>query len=238
MGASLARVVMLALVVLPVLGCERGCLARKLGQNGAEPSAGRGGPSAGRGEPSAARTEGTREGSGVGARPGQAQPFDLSGSDCSDGLLRCIDGRVEASRTAHLPHPCGGAKRGERPACECPWEAFAPCPSGCALEGFEVIGSPSDAGAAQLCRASQPVARPILPGDAIPTEVCSTEGVACVDGIVRTCEARGQTVRAVAVCLHGCQPYVGIDDQGDPGASKNLDGVVAILCRRDDAERR
>ena len=128
---------------------------------------------------------------------------------------------------------------GERqPACECPWDVVATCSSGCASEGLEVIGAATDAGAAQLCRPDVPVARRLIPGDPVPNEICATDGVACVDGIVRTCEAPAQPVRPLAICLHGCQPHVGIDiEPGEPGETKNPDGLVSILCQRGHAER-
>jgi len=215
--------VTVAALVFSTSACERGCLGRWLSERGVG------------GE--------TPEGSGGAAPQGKTRTLDLTGTDCSDGLLRCRDGRVEASRTAHLPHPCGAARSGERQvACECPWDVVAACPSGCASEGLEVLGAP-DAGVVDaLCRPDEPVARPILPGDPIPSEICAREGVACVDGSVRICEAPGQPVRLLARCLEGCQPHVGIDvDPGietEPGASTNLDGLASILCRRRHAERR
>ncbi len=207
----------LLLLVVLVSGCERGCLARWLGERGVG------------GEPP--------ESSGGVAPQGKTRSLDLSGTDCSDGLLRCRDGRVEASRAAHVPAACGGGRTGERqPACECPWDVVATCASGCASDGLEVIGAPTDAGTAQLCRPDVPVARPVLPGDPIPNEICATAGVACVDGIVRTCEAAGHPARPLATCLDGCQPHVGIDVE--PGETKNPDGLVSILCQRRHAERR
>ncbi len=206
---------MLALV-LCLAGCQRGCLARWLEERGGN----------------------APDRSGGEAPQGKTRSLDLSGTDCSDGLLRCVEGRVEASRTAHLPYPCGAENAGERQrACACPWDVVASCPSGCASEGLEVIGAPTDAGAAQLCRPDAVVARPVLPGDPIPNEVCPREGVACVDGIVRACEGPGLPTRALATCLNGCQSHVGIDDV-DPGAWKNPDGLVSILCQRGHAERR
>lgn len=214
--------VVLVALALSTSACERGCLGRWLGERGVG------------GE--------TPEGSGGAAPQGKTRTLDLTGTDCSDGLLRCRDGRVEASRAAHLPYPCGAGRSGERPAaCECPWDAVAACPSGCVRDGLEVIGAP-DAGTEQLCRPDFPVARPVLPGDPIPSEICAGEGVACADGIVRVCEAPGQPVRALATCLNGCQPHVGIDiDPGidiGHGAPKDPDGLASILCRRRHAERR
>ncbi|MBX3224064.1 MAG: hypothetical protein KF795_26350 [Labilithrix sp.] len=220
---SSANVVTLAILALALAGCERGCLARWLGESGVGGVA--------------------PEGAGGAAPRGKTRNLGLEGTDCSDGLLRCVGGDVEASRARHLPYPCGATKRGEnQPACACPWEVIARCATGCASEGLEAIGEPSDAGAAQLCRPDAPIARPVLPGDPIPDAICTTEGVACVDGIVRACEAPGHTARALATCLHGCASHVGIDawvgDDAVPGAPKDPDGVVSILCRRDHAERR
>lgn len=216
-------VVAVALLALALAGCERGCLARWMADHGV------GGT--------------TPEGAGGTTPSGQARNLGLEGTDCSDGLLRCVGGSVEASRAAHLPHPCGAEKRGGRPVvCACPWDVVARCASGCASEGVEAIGAPSDAGIAQLCRPDVPVARPFLPGDPSPDEICTAEGVACVDGIIRTCEAPGHVARPLATCLLGCQSHVGIDTWGgdnvDPGAPKDPDGVASILCRRDHAERR
>ena len=215
-GRATQPIALLALA-LAVAGCERGCLGRWLGERGV-----------GGGAP---------EGSGGAAPRGKTRSLDLAGTDCSDGLLRCRDGRVEASRMAHLPHPCGAEKSGERqPACECPWDVVATCPSGCASEELEAIGAPTDAGTAQLCRPDGPGARPVLPGDPVPNEICASDGVACVDGIVRICAAPGQPMRALATCLFGCQPHVGIDIE--PGETKNPDGLVSILCQRGQPERR
>jgi hypothetical protein len=169
------------------------------------------------------------------------QGMDLTGTDCSDGLLRCVDGVVEASRRAHLPNPCGPGP--ENQACRCPWDVVTRCFSGCAAEGLEVLGEAADGGAAQLCRPDLVVARPILPGDAVSTDICSDEGIACVDGVVRGCEGAGRPSQAYALCLDGCEPRVAVGaftpgNTASPGTNKTLDGVVAILCRRAHAERR
>jgi hypothetical protein len=223
------------LFVLPLLlGCERGCLSRWLAERGMGPP-----------PPTTSRS---------GPPPG----IDLGGSDCSDGLLRCVEGRVEASRTAHLPSECGGAKpgpQGESPrACVCPFDVIGSCASGCAAEGLEVVGAPTEAGVAQLCQADAPVARPLTPGevaDSAPA-ICAAEGVACVDGIVRICDHAGQSARPIAKCFGACQTAVAIDDATvltthgsfgaanppDPGAARNPDGFVSILCMHGHAERR
>jgi hypothetical protein len=160
--------------------------------------------------------------------------IDLSGTDCSDGMVRCTAGRIEASRVAHLPHPCGdpGALE-KRGGCTCPWDVIGQCGSGCAEDGLEVIAS-RDAGALKVCRPDGPVARAILPGDPFEPEVCPSEGIQCVDGIIRRCDAAGRPSRAIAYCLAGCDPGIAIDH----GDSTNPDGVSMILCRRPHAERR
>jgi hypothetical protein len=120
----------------------------------------------------------------------------------------------------------------------CPWDPVAHCATGCAEDGYEVIGGRADAAAAQLCRPDVPVARPVLPSDPFTADICRSEGVACVDGIVSICDAGGQAARPLAVCLYGCPAHVGIDNAGDHGPPKNPAGVISILCRRDHAERR
>ncbi len=160
--------------------------------------------------------------------------LDLTGTDCSDGMVRCKEGRIEASRAAHLPHPCGDPGTVEkRGSCTCPWDVIGHCRTGCAEEGLEVIAT-RDAGAQKVCRAETQVARPILPGDPFEATICSDEGVSCADGIVRACDEPGRPARAIALCLTGCDPGIAID-HGDP---TNPDGVSMILCRRPHAERR
>jgi hypothetical protein len=208
---------------------------------------------------------------GFGSRPGgsltdaRAAGFDLGGTDCSDGLARCVAGRVEISRAAHLPYPCvdpGTSPEHHTAACECPWEEIAKCTSGCALEGFTALAT-EDA-ADQLCRPLLPVARPITPADP-PGGVCADEGVACVDGFIRSCEGPSRPVRLLAACLEGCDarigvpsgdvddppkagvaPLRGIDDVdevdtehalGSIGSPAHPSELSAILCRRNHAER-
>lgn len=208
MGPNLPRVALLLTLGALLAGCERGCLLPRLGEAWGEPA----------------------------GDPGRKAPLGkvLSGTDCSDGLLRCVDGRVEASRAAHIPHPCTPQKTGEKGSCECPWEVAAECPAGCAVEGLEVLGERTDAGSAQLCRPVGAVARRPLPGEGA-SEVCAAAGYACVGGVVRQCAATQRPSTALATCLHGCAPWVGVVEDGE---TTNPDGVVSILCRRDDAERR
>ena len=202
----------LAAFVVLLGGCERGCLMTWLTQNGGGAPGGTGG-----------------------AAP---KGMDLAGTDCSDGLLRCVDGRVEASRIAHLPSPCGLGGVERPSACICPWDTVARC--ACAADGLEVVAAPTDAGIEQLCKAHGPVARPVLPEDSVTVDVCAQSGVSCVDGAIRICPASGQPSRPVAVCTWGCQTSISLVDDATepPGEPRDPDGVLSILCRRGDAERR
>lgn len=171
---------------------------------------------------------------GRGRATRDAGGFDLAGTDCSDGLVRCVEDRVEVSRLAHLPHPCGSITEG-RAACVCPWDTVGRCPNGCAAPGLVAVGG-ADAGVRQLCRPDAIVARPVLPTDpaAATPRICGEPSVACRDGVVRVCEEPGRPERLVAVCLLGCEAGIAVDH----GETVIDDGVAAILCRRDHAERR
>ncbi len=202
------RALFVALSVLALAGCERGCLARRLASRSSD-------------------------------APDAGPAFDLGGTDCSDGLARCTEGRIEVSRAAHLPHPCapfGASPEDRRRLCECPWEVVGRCAAGCAADGVEIVATP-DVAAAQLCAALAPVARPPTAADPPVTGVCASEEVRCESGVVRVCDAPGRPVRTVAVCLDGCEPAVGWPE-GVPGERATGAGAGAILCRRDHAERR
>ena len=193
-------------------GCQRGCLMTWLEEHQVGVSAPQTHPSA------------------------RQRGLDLSGLDCPDGLLRCAEGHVEASRIAQIPQPCGGP--GEKAACACPWDVVYTCGSGCAAEGIEVVATP-DAGP-QLCRPPQPVARPPLPTDLGAADICNTEGVSCIAQLVRLCTETGRPVRPLGYCIHGCQTGVAVDgfptsaapSPSGPGEPKALDGMLSILCRR------
>lgn len=209
MPRPIAVVVRSLLLVVACAGCQRGCLATWL-----------------------AEQRGERGASSTGSSP-------LEGTDCSDGLVRCIDGHVEASVLAHVPFPCTSGPEGSK-ACSCPWRVLAECRAGCAEEGLELVArSDVDAGALgeALCRPLAPVARAVLPADGVTPGVCPGRSLRCTDGVVRSCEAAGTPERPVAWCLHGCEARLSID-LDDTGGSTNLDGRVPILCRRPDAERR
>lgn len=171
--------------------------------------------------------------------PSSTGSSPLEGTDCSDGLVRCVDGHVEASVLAHVPFPCASGPEGSK-ACVCPWAVLGECRAGCAEDGLELlVRSDTDAGALAdaLCRPLAPVARAVLDGDGVTPGVCPARSLRCTDGVVRSCEAAGAPERAVAWCLHGCEARLSID-LDETGGSTNLDGRVPILCRRPDAERR
>jgi hypothetical protein len=187
------------LLGLTLAGCDKGCLTDWARDHGAL---------------------------GTGSPAGTSPAPTLEGTDCSDGLARCVGGRVEVSRAAHLTYPCTTP---EGRACVCPWDEAARCATGCAEEGREVV-APADVARVQLCRPDAPVIRPVLAGDAVEPAVCDAPAVECRGGILRVCDAAGRPSRAVAVCLHGCESKVGISS--DHGDSPTLDGAAAILCAR------
>ena len=174
----------------------------------------------------------------AGQPPATASPLD--GIDCSDGLLRCTEGRVEASELAHLSSPCGRPDLPERgKACVCPWRVLGECRAGCAEDGLEVNVS-GDAGLDQLCVSLVPIARPVLPEDHVTVSVCADSAIRCTDGIVRSCEGPGLPERALARCVLGCEPGISLDmaEAPAPGGRASSDGRVTTLCRHVDAERR
>ena len=211
--AGLVLPLMLFAIVLA--GCERGCLMRWMNER-------------------------SNEGSSVEPAPSAAaRGFDLTGTDCSDGLLRCGAGTVEASRVAHLSSACIKGPTPEKPGspCACPWDVVDHCAAGCADESVEVTIVRGDAGARQLCRPAHPVARRVLEADDASIDICSEDGIQCREGIVRVCDSAGAASRPLARCLFGCAADIAVEVEGD-GPTKNPDGVIAILCRRSDAERK
>lgn len=80
------------------------------------------------------------------AGPGSGTASLLRGTDCSDGLARCEDGRVWVSRLATLPATCDGASA----PCVCPWDSIAACLGGCAAEGAVAVMERAKA-AVQMC---------------------------------------------------------------------------------------
>ncbi|MDB4935766.1 MAG: hypothetical protein JWP87_2738 [Labilithrix sp.] len=206
-GLRLGLVAPLAALAFGVSACERGCLSRWLEDKSQSPTS----------------ASGERDG---------APSFDLGGTDCSDGLARCVEGRVETSIAAHVPHPCTSSR--EKPGtCECPWQAVGRCEAGCVKDGVEVLATPEVA-REQLCASPEPVLRPLLPNEVTAVSICAGEGVACVDGVVRACAMRGQPATPVGGCTHGCAPGIGVE----PGDVLTGNGPAAILCRHAHAERR
>jgi hypothetical protein len=198
------RALCLTSLALGASACERGCLSAWVGA----PAPGPGGDG--------------RRGSPAEHDAGPA--FDLLGTDCSDGLARCLGGRVEASVSAHLPHPC--VPREGRAACECPWREVGACESGCVVEGLVVI-APAASARAQLCTSANPVLRPPLPSELSVAPICADASASCADGLVRWCPAAGQPSRVVAACLHGCAGGVALDPDDLIHAEAS-----ALLCRR------
>lgn len=192
-----------------VSACERGCLSAWLSE--------RAGPGA-----TGERALGA---DGAGGR------FDLAGTDCSDGLARCVGGRVETSVAGHIPYPCTPQEK--TGACTCAWSIVAQCKSSCVKEGL-VVAATGAVAIEQLCATAEPATRPLLPTEASSIPICAEESVSCVDGIVRSCAAPGQPARLVAACVSGCAAGIGLEP-GDLGTS---DGAATILCRRAHAERR
>ncbi len=212
--------IVLAALAMGLSACERGCLMRWFEDRSASPGLG--------GE--APRGSGGRDG---------APSFELGGTDCSDGLARCVDGRIESSVAGHVPYPCTAPR--ERPgSCSCAWTPAGSCPdqdgpARCAKDGLEVIAA-AEVARVQLCAppAAEPVVRPLLPSELSAVVICAEDGASCIDGVVRACTSRGQPAQALGACVHGCATGIGVE----PGDLLTGDGPAAILCRRAHAERR
>lgn len=149
--------------------------------------------------------------------------------DCPDGVARCIDGVVEASRLARIPVPC--TKKETPGDCVCPWDVVADCPRGCASEGLSLVVPPERA-AARLCAAdpSKPVARP-APDAIAPPGACAGEGYRCLTSLVISCSAgearlEAGSARVLAACLRGCAH----DGDSLDFAESDADGASRILC--------
>jgi hypothetical protein len=206
------RALLLGALTMGVSACERGCLMRWFEDRSASPGLGAESPR------------------GSVARDG-APSFDLGGTDCSDGLARCVDGRVEISIAGHVPSPCTAR---ERPGgCSCAWAPAATCETGCVKDGIEVVAS-ADVARAQLCAAAEPLLRPLSPTELATVLICAEDGVSCVDGRVQACTTRGQPAQLLGACVNGCATGIGVE----PGDLLTGDGPAAILCRRAHAERR
>ncbi len=195
---------LLALLVSGLAGCERGCLSSWLASHG---GAGTGTPT--RGPAPSADPAG----------------ITLSAVDCPDGMARCGDGIVHASRAYHYAEPCTGSPE----QCQCPWERLGDCPHGCVVDGLELDVS-RDRALVQLCAPDlaerAKLSRPSPPGAIVAG--CDS-GYLCDRGVVIAC---GQPSRAVVACVAGCVregQTVDMDDETTPLAP---DAAVAVLCRR------
>lgn len=213
LGRRTPRAAALVALAFGVSACERGCLSTWLADRSASPGGGGERPR------------------GSGDRDGAAGGFDLGGTDCSDGLARCVAGRIEVSVAGHVPHPC--TSREKSGACECAWKAAGTCEAGCLEDGLEAVAT-AEVAIAQLCTPLAPALRPLLPSESAVVTICADESVSCVDGVVRSCPAPGQPARALGACVAGCAAGIGVE----PGDLLTSDGAAAILCRRAHAERR
>jgi hypothetical protein len=160
----------------------------------------------------------------------------MNGSDCPDGLARCVGGAVEVSHVARVPRPCPASRRPEE--CQCPWEAIDNCPRGCIEDGTEVI-APPDRAAARLC-APDPADPPVrvAVGALPPPGACEgarEDGYRCVGSLVVVCGVReagagDEAVRArvLAACVRGCfrEGEALGEEEADP------EGAARILCAR------
>ncbi len=212
---------MLVPLLLAVSACDRGWLAGWLASKSLSPLGG--------GESPRVLVPGP-------LAPSRLEVGGLGGTDCSDGLSRCADGRIEVSLSSHVPYPCAAS---EVPgSCACPWQATAACPGACVLDGLEVLAH-EDVARVQLC-APLPTKRDAGVRRSVPIEEaepkiapCADEGISCAKGIVRSCESAGALARVVVVCRFGCAPGIVVE----PGDLLTNDGAEAILCRRVHAER-
>lgn len=116
----------------------------------------------------------------------------------------------------------------------CPWVAAGRCGVDCAVSGIEVAAASDAVALEQLCKPAEDVVRAALPSDPRHGEICAEARIDCVDAVVGLCERPGATVRALGVCVHGCATGISIE----PEDILTSDGVAAILCRRDQTERR
>lgn len=148
--------------------------------------------------------------------------------DCPDGLARCSEGSIEASRLASIPRPCGGPEG----ACACPWDIVGWCDHGCAAEGFELVMGPREA-AVQLCA--------VTPGDVVVRapdlhDTRSVDDAVCEEGQLFRCDA-GAVVdcaarAVVASCVHGCVKGAEALEDGIGQHPLTREAAFAILCSR------
>jgi hypothetical protein len=174
-------------------GCERGCARSWFEEHGVG-------------------SEGRR------TPPGSAA---LNAVDCPDGLARCNEGSVEASRLAMIAQPC----RGSPEQCSCPWERVAECDRGCVVDGLEVVVEREKA-RVQLC-AAEADAGAIARTLAVTSPArCEEEQLfRCAGGAVVACAESA----VVGVCVRGCFAE-GASVDGEQAVSR--EAAFAILCSR------
>lgn len=162
---------------------------------------------------------------GVGETPpaGGRASMPVQGIDCPDGLARCVEGRVEASRLAVIPQPC----RGPESHCACPWDEVAVCDRGCAADGAEVIVEKA-AAARQLCKPAPGAdfVRPAAAGRRAPQPCEEEQLYRCVGGDVVGCDA----IEVAGTCIRGCFAEGASIDEASPGVTR--EAAFAILCSR------
>jgi hypothetical protein len=183
---------------------------------------------------------------GLGApTPTAPGPMPLGATDCPDGLARCEEGTVSASRLATLPSsrmPCPGPAA----ECVCPWDPVGECGAGCAADGAEIVVERGLA-VAQLCApapdagsfampvvpaATPPLATTPPPAGAAPAAARGEPDRPCEEGDRYRC-SDGRVVecasgRALARCVRGCfSEGTSIDDD-----DVSREAAFAILCSR------
>jgi hypothetical protein len=181
------------LFTLSLFGCERGCARSWFRDHGVG-------------------SEGQRQPPGSGA---------LNAIDCPDGLARCNDGIVEASRLAMITQPC----RGSPEQCACSWERVTECDRGCVVDGVEVIVERAKA-SVQLC-APEPDAGAIARVLTVtsPSRCDEDQQYRCAGGGVVAC-AEGAVI---GTCVRGCS-VEGASVGGELAVSR--EAAYAILCSR------
>jgi hypothetical protein len=158
------------LLLLGLLGCERGCARRWFEEKGAEPQ-------------------------GTTIVPSGAAPIGPA-IDCPDGLARCNGGVVEVSRLATIPQPCKGSP--ER--CACPWERAGECGAECVLDGLEVVVERARATTQLCAPApdagllATPLAAPT------PAACDDEQLYRCVGGVIVACSDRSIVATCVHGC--------------------------------------
>lgn len=105
------RATSLLLFALAVTGCQRGCLATWITEQGPQPN---------------------------GSNDPRVAP--LTSTDCSDGLVRCHAGLAQASKAGAIAQGCHATPEDPH-ACECPFVNVATCADGCVVEDVTLVGA-------------------------------------------------------------------------------------------------